>query len=127
MIKDKSKNEIQNVCDFKYLIEVTSDRKDLMVEIMDTFLTQAPNDLNNINNAVVEKNYGAIHNLAHGLKSSVFVMGISVLVPVLQEMEDLGMAAENIEKINALNKELNSICQKSMKEIEMEKLNYSTV
>ena len=124
MVEEKSEKETQNVCDFKFLTEIMRNRKDLITKILNTFLSQTPKDLSNINNAVAETNYLSINNISHGMKSSIFVLGISILVPILQEMEDLGLAAINIEKINELNQKLNSICEQAMAEVEKEKLNY---
>ena len=124
MVEEKSEKEIQNVCDFKFLTEIMRNRKDLITKILNTFLSQTPKDLSNINNAVAETNYLSINNISHGMKSSIFVLGISILVPILQEMEDLGLAAINIEKINELNQKLNSICEQAMAEVEKEKLSY---
>lgn len=49
-------------------------------------------------------------------------MGIT---PVLQEMEDLGTKALDIEKIKQLNQTLNFICKQAMEEIESVKHNYN--
>jgi hypothetical protein len=58
------------------------------------------------------------------MKSSVSVMGIAVLTPVLQEMEDLGNGKGDIQRITELNEKLTSICKVAVAEIEREKLNY---
>jgi HPt (histidine-containing phosphotransfer) domain-containing protein len=124
MVEEKSEKEIQNVCDFKFLTEIMRNRKDLITKILNTFLSETPKDLISINQAVAETNYLSINNISHGMKSSIFVLGISTLVPILQEMEDLGIAAVNIEKINELNKKLHSICERAIEEVEQEKSNY---
>jgi len=65
-----------------------------------------------------------IKKVAHVMRSSISIMGISTLVPILQEMENLGEKAEDIEKIKKLNQKLNTICKQALEEIEKEKSNY---
>ena len=58
------------------------------------------------------------------MKSSVSIMSISILIPILKEMEDLGAKATDLDKIKQLNQQLNLICNQAIREIEKEKLNY---
>lgn len=124
MIEVEPQKQVENVCNFKYLIEMMHGKKHLINEMIDAFLIEIPKELDNINKAITEENYTAIKNFTHTIMSSVSIMGISTLVPILQEMEGLGAAAVNIEKIIELNKKLNSICEQAMEEIEREKHKY---
>lgn len=124
MIKTKLAEKNNNVCNFCYLIDIVNGKKNLIKGIMDAFLKQVPEDINCINNAVTKLDYAIIKSFAHTMKSSVSIMGISSLVPILQEMENLGEKATDIEKIKKLNIKLNSICKHAVEEIEREKQNY---
>ena len=114
----------KNVCDLKYLIEMMGFKKPLIKGIMDAFLKQVPEELECIHDAIEKRDYQIIRNFAHTMKSSVSIMGISTLTPILQEMEDLGASETNMEKIKELNEELNLICTQATQEIEKEKHNY---
>ena len=107
MIKNEVKLEIMNVCDLKYLTEMMGSKNHLIKGIMDAFLEQVPDELNSINDAVKKSDYVCIKSLAHTMKSSVSIMGISTLTPILQEMENLGNSATNIERVKELNLKLN--------------------
>ncbi|MGP8215232.1 MAG: Hpt domain-containing protein [Bacteroidia bacterium] len=124
MITDRTGKSVENVCDLNYLIEMMGGKKHLIRGIMDAFLVQIPEELNSINEATIKLNYASIKNFAHTMKSSVSIMGISMLTPVLQEMESLALAAINIEKLKHLNQELNLICHLAIGEIETEKHKY---
>jgi len=130
MVNSKFENSIKNVCDFNYLTEMMGNKKHLINGIMDAFLTQIPEELQSINNAIVKTDYLTIKSFAHTMKSSVSIMGISILMPVLQEMEELATKAlavplsVSIEKIKELNEKLNLICKQAIEEIEKEKPNY---
>lgn len=118
----------RDVCDLKYLTETMGGNKKLIKEIMDVFLKQVPQDLSGLNGAVSKLDYLNIKSFAHTLKSSVSIMGISVLAPILYEMEELAKGAASPdryrdEKIKKLNNQLNSICKQAIEEIEKEKHN----
>ncbi|MFA6924811.1 MAG: Hpt domain-containing protein [Bacteroidales bacterium] len=114
--------ELENVCDFRYLNEIMNGKKHLIKEITNAFLKQLPEELHCINDAITKTDYAIIKSFAHSMKSSVSIMGISILAPVLQEMEELGTTAADIEKIKELNQTLNLICNKAI--LEIEKHNY---
>lgn len=124
MINSKSEDSIENVCDFKYLSEMTGGKKYLIKDLMDAFIKQISEELQSINDAIIKTDYPTIKNIAHTMKSSVSIMGISVLTPVLQEMEELAKAASDIERIKELNQKLHVICKQALEEIEREKGNY---
>jgi HPt (histidine-containing phosphotransfer) domain-containing protein len=122
-------NQNESVCNLTYLTEMMGNKKHLIKGIMDTFLQQVPEELQCINNAIKKLDYSTIKNYAHTMKSSISIMGISVLVFVLKEMEDLAGTASGPdsyrdEKIKKLNEKLNLICQQAVEEIEKEKHNY---
>ena len=96
----------------------------LIIGIIDTFLAQVPEELRSLNAAIDTQNYAIIKNVAHTMKSSVSIMGISILTPVLQEIEELGIKATGIEAIKGLNIQLASICKQALEEVETEKQNY---
>jgi HPt (histidine-containing phosphotransfer) domain-containing protein len=124
MIKEETETEAEKICNLTYLSEMMGHKKHLITGIMDTFLHQIPMELNSIKKGIEEINYATIKNFAHTMKSSVSIMGISVVTPVLQEMEDLGKKAANMERIKELNQKLNLLCSRAISEIEKEKHKY---
>lgn len=124
MLKNEIDNSNENVCDFKYLIDLMGSKKNLVKGIMDAFLSQVPEDLKHINDAILKVDYSTIKIFAHTMKSSVSIMGITVLVPFLQKMEDLAEITTDIEEIKLLNEKIILICKQAIEEIEREKLTY---
>jgi HPt (histidine-containing phosphotransfer) domain-containing protein len=125
MINSKHEKSIENVCDLNYLKEMMGSKKHLINEIMDAFLKQVPEELQSIKEAITKTDYAIIKSFSHTMKSSVSIMGVSKLTPVLQEMEDLATKETDIEKIKELNDTLNLICKQATEEIEREKMNYA--
>ena len=99
-------------------------KKHLILEIIDSFLKQAPEELLNIELAVQNGDFTKIKNSAHTMKSSVLIMGISSLGPVLSEIESLGGLATGITKIEELNSRLKLICKSAIEELENERVSY---
>lgn len=124
MKKNESVAHIKNVCDFKYLSETMGGKKKAIREVIDAFVEEVPQQLKSMNDAISKKDYSIIKRFAHVMRSSVSIMGISALVPVLQDMENLGAKAMDIEKIKELNEQLNLICKQALEELEKEKTNY---
>ena len=123
MINNDSETKI--VCDFTYLKEMMSHKENLIKGIMDAFLKQIPDELVRMKEAVSKVDYVAIRSIAHAMKSSVSIMGISLLAPYLREMEDLGASAAGIEKIKELHDNVILICKLAVVEIEKEMEEYS--
>lgn len=117
MINTETNNNMTIVCNLNYLSGLMGGKEHLIKKIMDTFLIQVKEELTSINNAILKKDYATIKNLAHTMKSTISIMGISVLHPILQEMEDLGKNSTALERIIALNKQLNLICKQAFEEI----------
>lgn len=123
MTKIKLKNNLSTVCNFNYLSELMGGKIDLIKKMMDTFLVQVKEELKSMDTAITKKDYAATKTMAHSMKSSAFIMGISALQPVLNEME--GLVAETTcsdsyrdEKLRGLNLKLNAIFKKAFLEIE---------
>ena len=124
MENSDSENNNKKVSNLDYLNEMMGGKKHLVKGIIDVFLVQVPEELQTINDAIVKADYAIIKSFAHTMRSSVSMLGISILAPVLLEMENLGATATGIEKIKELNQKLNEISKQAIEEIEIAKLNY---
>ncbi|MBK6834324.1 MAG: Hpt domain-containing protein [Bacteroidetes bacterium] len=116
--------ENNKVCNFGYLTEMMGNKKSLVKEIIDAYILQVPEELETLSAAVEKIDYPTIKRLAHTIKSSVSIMGMSTATPILQEMENLGTACSNISRINELNENLKLICQRAIEEINLEIVKY---
>jgi len=124
MIINTSENCIENVSDISFLSEMVGGEKEVIRQIMDAFFNQVAEDLPSISNAISKTDYVTIKRIAHSMKSSAAIMGISVVRPVMEEMETLGTSATNIGRIKELNQKLILIYSQAIDEIKKEKLNY---
>src|SRR4051812_33110828 len=102
----------ENMTNLAALEEMMGGKKDLVKEIIDVFLNQIPGELNILNNAIANVDYPSIKKIAHTMMSTVSIMGISKLAPILFEIESLGLGSTNIERIKELQVEAIRICEK---------------
>lgn len=116
----RNKN-VEQACDLTYLQEMTKGKKHLIKSIMDVFLKQIPEELQSINNAINKSNYLVIKNYTHTMRSSVSIMGIFSLIPILKKMEELSVVAKDLDKIKELNRQLNLICNTAIEELRKRK------
>lgn len=114
----------EKLCDFQYLSETMGGNKEVISEIINAFIDEIPQQLQSINDAITKTDYSTIKKLAHHMKSSVSILGISKILPILKEIENFGANATNIEKIKELYQNLDEMCNLALKEIEQEKSNY---
>ncbi|MGF2414788.1 MAG: response regulator, partial [Ferruginibacter sp.] len=93
----------EKICNLSYLITSTRGNKIMLNNIIKIFMQQIPEELAALAEAIEKTKYTNISDIAHKLKSSIAVLGIAVLKPLLDEMEQLGNIALGIEKIKQLN------------------------
>jgi PAS domain S-box-containing protein len=107
-----------------FLIESIGGKKEVIRETIDIFLSQVPEDIQLLNEAITQCDYPRIKNYAHKMKSTASLIGMYEVEPILAEMEHLGAEKKEIERIGTLNKTLNELCKQGVAEMEQERLNY---
>jgi PAS domain S-box-containing protein len=115
----------KKVINLEYLSNIMSGKKDLIRETIEIFVKQAGEDLPVINQAIDKIDYLTVKRFAHRMKSTITMMGINSLSPVLEEMETLGNEKKNMERIKELNEKLNATYTQALEEIKIEKLKYN--
>ena len=111
-----------SVCNFDYLYEITKGKQHLIIDIIDAFLVQIPEELKAMDSFIASSNFQEIKNTAHSMNSTILIMGISSLYPILHNIEDLASKNETHSKITTLYVSVKSICKKAIIETENYKL-----
>ena len=114
---DHNINEPQKICDLTYLKEMMFGNKEMVDEIISDFTEQSAVEIKIIQDAISNEDFSAIKQCAHKMKSTVGIMGISSLIPILKEMEILGAEAKNIARIKTLADKANDICMLAILEL----------
>lgn len=112
----------QKIYNLTYLLKITRGNKARLNKIIKMFLQQIPEELSALTEAIERTKYITISDIAHKLKTSIAVLGIAVLKPVLDEMEELGNISSGIEKIVQLNSQVNTVFRQVLKEMAKTKM-----
>ncbi|HLG02114.1 MAG TPA: PAS domain S-box protein, partial [Bacteroidia bacterium] len=122
--KKQGNSPESKIVNLAFLVKSMKGRKDLIRDTMDIFMKQMPEELVVINNAVGQADYSTLHKIAHRMRSTVSIMGISEMEKILGEMEKLSEAQKDPERIRVLHDELNQLSKQALHEIKIEKLNF---
>ncbi|MES2514820.1 MAG: CHASE3 domain-containing protein [Bacteroidota bacterium] len=120
-IKKAIPSQNDSLINLEFLSKAVLGNKETMISIIDIFLEQIPEDLLEINAAVVKSDFATIKKRAHRMKSSASILGIDRLTMVLEELEILGQKAQDIGRIAILNNQLIELCTKSIQEAQDKK------
>lgn len=112
----------QKIYNLTYLLKITRGNKARLNKIIKMFLQQIPEELSALTEAIERAKYIAISDVAHKLKTSIAVLGIAVLKPVLDEIEQLGNISSGIEKIEQLNSQVNTVFSQVFQDITKSKM-----
>ena len=79
--------EKEVVIDLSYLREVASDNTEFMIEMIDIFLAQTPGYIDQLTDAIDQKNWSKISDLSHKIKPTMSFMGVESAKDTLGEIE----------------------------------------
>ena len=108
------------VCDLNYLLTAVRGNKKVVHDIINIFLEETPRELAELQAAIGRSDHKIIRDIAHKLKSSFSLIGITVLQPIFEEMELLSSTASPIKKIEQLNRRVMIVFEQAKAEMEFE-------
>ena len=120
----KSETLDEKVINLEYLTDLLRGKSKDILETLDIFLTEYPNDLAVLDNAVNSSDYQTIMKKAHKMRPTANMLGIIRVEALLLKIEKLGMHAENIVKLKELNEKLQSVSLLAIAEVIVEKQKY---
>ena len=100
----------EKICDLTYLNEMMFGNKEMIGEIIKDFKEEIGVEIKHLQHAVSTDDFLEIKRSAHKMKSTVGIMGISSLVPLLKEMEILGGEGNDMNRIKILTDKFKEIC-----------------
>jgi CheY-like chemotaxis protein len=89
--------ESKKLYSLNHLIEL--DDLDCLCEVLHIFLESTPVIMNEINEAIVLKNWEEVYKKAHKLKSSIGVLQMGKLMSVISKIESDAKEKKNLEEI----------------------------
>jgi HPt (histidine-containing phosphotransfer) domain-containing protein len=105
------------ILDLTYLKEISGGDTAFQDTIIRQFITQMPDELQQIEMAIKEGNMLKIKSLAHGIKSTVAYMGLGEkLHPYLQRMETESAMNEKEAHYNQDLQQVKYVCTRAVQE-----------
>ena len=111
-------NELTN---FEFINTFSDNNKDFVINMIEVFLDQTPNELYNMEEALHNEDWVKLSKSAHTLITSVKFMGIYSIVDDLKRIEQLSKEKVNLDEIPNIYIKVKSTCIKAIEELEVKK------
>jgi len=76
--------------------EMAEGDQDFVVSVISVFLEEVPEDLENLKNAIEERNFEQVYKMAHKIKPNVDLLGMEQTRTTAFEIETLGKSDANL-------------------------------
>jgi HPt (histidine-containing phosphotransfer) domain-containing protein len=106
----------------QYLEMLGDDGAEFVIEIIDTFLEDAPNNFNYLDQSMAQNDFVTFRRAAHTLKTGCATVGAKGLAQDLLKLEEAG-AANNLSAISGLVERCKINYQQLKSELEQQKQN----
>ncbi|EPR69272.1 Hpt domain-containing protein [Cyclobacterium qasimii] len=90
------------------LEEISGGSNEFVNEMIKLFITQSENTITGFEQAIENKNYKVIRDLAHQIKPSIDNIKITSLMPVIREVEHLAEMENQSEDLSSKIMEVNT-------------------
>ncbi len=107
--------------DLTYLKQLASGSNQFIVEMIDAFLEQTPEELHNLEKYLNLQDWKLLRSTAHKIKPSFSFMGIKELEPVIKQVEEYAATQQNLELLPGMISQIKNVCTASLEELLIEK------
>jgi|GEM_PF-1618156 len=104
-----------------FLFENMGNKKTEIIEIIDIFCEQLPEDMKELFAAIDRIDYENIRQYAHRMKSTLSLMGVETMLTLSKKIEAKSMEGSGIEEINDMYTSLHAYYEEVLKEAREEK------
>lgn len=108
-----------------YLKELSNGSNSFIVEMIDAFLEQTPEEISNLEKYLSANNFRALRGTANKIKPSFTFMGIKELVGVIKQVEEYAAKEISLEQLPGMIKTIKDVCELAIDELLEEKKHFS--
>jgi HPt (histidine-containing phosphotransfer) domain-containing protein len=105
--------------DLSYLREMSGGNKELVLEMISIFKSQALEFANEMDQLLAGKQYELLGKLAHKAKSSVSIMGLAELALRLKDLENAAREERNISSYASIVDKFKQDTAEAIKELDL--------
>jgi len=103
------------VIDLSIVDEYSHGNAEFKNEIIKEFVTTVPGSINSLENAIFEGNYQQIGRIAHDMKTTVHVMGLTTLIgDLLREIENFAKSNAGLALIRNIFSDIKQVCLRAV-------------
>ncbi|HEX5743708.1 MAG TPA: PAS domain S-box protein [Flavobacteriaceae bacterium] len=118
--EEETEVSTEKLLDLKFLREETFNDKDIIETILNSFLIDYKDFLNNCEAEIENQNWEKIYALAHKIKPSISMLSINKLIPLIAEIEYKSKNQMNVAQISNLFQKCKSFFNQVEREINQE-------
>ena len=104
-----------------YLHQITDSQTELMIELMDTFIQQAPQALQSIRLAWEQQDASLLHRAVHKARPGFQYIGATAIEQQLNHLEVYSQHQEPTEKLEETIQQIEKLTQEAVNQLEEEK------
>ncbi|MFI5142097.1 MAG: Hpt domain-containing protein [Bacteroidia bacterium] len=110
----------QKVTNLTYLNEISKGDANFIKEMVDIFLSETPDQIQQLKKAITETDFPKIRSISHHMKSTVPFVGLDLIIGYdLIRIEDLALNQKDIQAINSYFTKVQAVFQQAHKELSM--------
>lgn len=117
IVNKESMSETLKLTNLDYLKNMAGDNNEVIAEMINMFIDQVPEYINNMNEAIKNEDWDNLKMHVHSAKSSVAIVGMNKLKAFMQEFENSAKAHERISEYPDLLAHFISETNKGIKEL----------
>src|SRR5690606_31536824 len=120
----KSNSELDNadtnkIIDLSFLKDQTKNNSTFILEMMNIYKEQSPQEISTLEKAIAESNFSDIYKTAHTLRNMIGFFGLTTFIGnELLQIEKMAKAAKDINKIKKYFTKVKVVCQRALNELE---------
>lgn len=103
--------------DLAYLEEISGGDKDFILDMIQTFVSNAPDELNDLKNIAKNSEWSRLGESAHKFAPGLQFLGLTSLRPVINQIEEFAFEQKKLEFIPELIAKLESQCLQVIDEL----------
>lgn len=110
----------KNALDLSFLKQLSRGNESFELKLLKTFLEQTTLEMEKIKLAFLEKDWQALHNSAHKIKSSFHFIGELETEKILKTIEEICESENGLEQLPSLIDKFIGSCKRTLKNVKTE-------
>ena len=112
-----------NVTDLSYLNKISNGDIDFIKEMIDVYMKQTPEAINNLEKYLENKDWQMLRAAAHKMKPSFTFFGLTAMDAIINSLEEYSEKEIHLELLPEMIAKIKLVCVKAMTELKQKTFN----